>query len=543
METFDYVIVGAGTAGSVLARRLTEQDGVTVCVLEAGAGDRHPYLHVPAGFIKVVFDPRFTWRFATEPGDAINGRRINIPQGKVVGGSSSVNGMIFSRGQRRDFDAWADAGNRGWGYLDVLPYFRRLERRIGDRDERYRGVEGPIDVTSTDLRHPLCEAFIAGAAGAGIPRNADFNGAEQVGAGYMQRSISRGRRRSAATTYLKPALSTHRVVLRTRVTVTRIDREGDRAVGVSYVHSRGDAPIQVRATREVIVCAGTINTPKLLQLSGIGPGPLLRRLGIPLWRDLAVGENLRDHFSIRVVARVRNTVTLNEIARGPRLAVQIMRWCLGKPSVLGLSPALVHWFWKSDPGLSEPDLQGIFTPASYKEGFIGLLDDFPGMTAGVNQHRPESTGYVRASTLDPFVDPLIQPNYLSHPTDQKTLVAGIKLARGLLRTPELAPWFVSETLPGADAKTDDDILAFARQYGTTSFHVVGTCRMGPATDPAAVVDDQLRVHGVNALRVVDASVMPNITSANTYAATLMLAEKAADMLLGRPAMARIEGVM
>ena len=542
MDAFDYVIIGAGSAGCVLAHRLTEDEGVTACVLEAGPPDRHPYLHIPAGFIKVVFDPRFSWPFQTEPGAAIGGRRIALPQGKTVGGSSSINGMIFNRGQRSDYDRWAKAGNRGWGYVDVLPYVRRIERRIGELDARYRGTEGPLPITSTDLIHPLCEAFIAGAANAGIPRNPDFNGASQEGVGYMQRSIFRGRRQSAARVYLKSALRTKRVDLRTGATVVRILFEGKRAVGVSYVPDRAAAPVTIQARREVLVCAGAINSPKLLQLSGIGPGHLLQRLGIPVQRELPVGDNLRDHFSVRVVARVRNCRTINELARGPRLVGQVARWMLGRPSVLALSPALVHWFWKSDPALTSPDIQGIFTPASYKEGFMGLLDDFPGMSAGVNQHRPESAGYVHARSSDPFADPIIQPNYLTHPKDQQTLVTGIKQARSLLRTPELADFFAGEQLPGPAAASDSDLLAFAQEYGTTSFHVVGTCRMGPASDSTAVVDDELRVHGTAALRIVDASVMPNIPSANTYAATLMIAEKAADMIRGRPPLARISGV-
>ena len=542
MDAFDYVIIGAGSAGCVLAHRLTEDEGVTACVLEAGPPDNHPYLHIPAGFIKVVFDPRFSWRFQTEPGAAIGGRRIALPQGKTVGGSSSINGMIFNRGQRSDYDRWAEAGNRGWGYADVLPYFRRIERRIGELDSRYRGTEGPLPITSTDLIHPLCEAFIAGAANAGIPRNPDFNGASQEGVGYMQRSIFRGRRQSAARVYLKSALRTKRVDLRTGASVVRILFEGDRAVGVSYVRDRTAAPVTVQARREVIVCAGAINSPKLLQLSGVGPGHLLQRLGITVQRELPVGDNLRDHFSVRVVARVRNCRTINELARGPRLVGQVARWMLGRPSVLALSPALVHWFWKSDPTLTSPDIQGIFTPASYKEGFMGLLDDFPGMSAGVNQHRPESAGHVHARSSDPFADPIIQPNYLTHPKDQRTLVRGIKQARSLLRMPELADFFAGEQLPGGAAASDSDLLAFAREYGTTSFHVVGTCRMGLASDRTAVVDDQLRVHGTAALRIVDASVMPNIPSANTYAATLMIAEKAADMIRGRPPLARVGGV-
>ncbi len=542
METFDYIIVGAGSAGSVLAQRLTEDPGVTVCVFEAGPSDWHPYLHVPAGFIKTVFDPRFSWRFQTEPGEAIGGRRIALPQGRVVGGSSSINGMIFNRGQRADFDAWAEAGNRGWGYLDILPYFRRIERVVGDADERYRGRDGQLSVTRTDLKHPLCEAFIAGAAGAGIPANPDFNGETQAGAGYMQRSIYRGWRQSTAKTYLRRAIRTGRVDLRTETTVVGITFEGKRATGVSYMRRGQSQPGAIQARREVLVAAGALNSPKLLQLSGIGPAHVLRPLGIAQRRDLPVGENLRDHFSVRVVARVRGCRTINDLARGHRLVGQVARWALGMPSILALSPALVHWFWKSDPRLNAPDLQGIFTPASYKEGLIGLLDDFPGMTVGVNQHRPESAGWVRARSPDPAVDPAIQPNYLAEAHDRDVLVKGIRLARSLLRSKELAPYFVEESLPGAAATSDDDLLAFARKYGTTSYHLVGTCRMGRANDRTAVVDDELRVHGVDGLRVVDASVMPNIPSANTHAATLMIAEKAADIIRGRPALPHVAGV-
>lgn len=542
-EVFDYVIVGAGTAGCVLAHRLTENDcSATVCILEAGPSDRHPFLHIPAGFIKVVFDPRYTWRFQTDPGGAINGRSISVPQGRTVGGSSSVNGMIFNRGQRNDYDGWARAGNEGWGYLDVLPYFRKLERRIGEADAHYRGMEGPLPVTSTDWIHPLSEAFMAGAEHAGIPRNPDFNGRSQAGVGYMQRSIYRGRRQSAADVYLKPALRTKRVKLRTGATVLRLDFEGERAVGARYLQDGRGEPMQVKARREVLLCAGAVNSPRILQLSGIGPAPLLQQLGIPVRQALPAGEGLRDHFSVRVVAGVRNCLTLNEIARGPRLFAQVARWLLGYPSVLALSPALVHWFWKSDPALDAPDLQGIFTPGSYKEGFMGLLDDFPGMSAGVNQHRPRSVGHVHARSVDPFVDPVIQPNYLSHSHDQQVLVAGIKMARELLRTPALAKFFDEERMPGPAAQSDDDVLAFARARGTTSYHLVGTCRMGPAHDRTTVVDSTLRVHGCEGLRVADASVMPDIPSANTCAATLMLAEKAADLIGQRKPLPRVEGV-
>lgn len=383
---------------------------------------------------------------------------------------------------------------------------------------------------------------MTGAARAGIPRNPDFNGLDQMGVGYMQRSVHRGRRHSAAHVYLKPALATGRVDLRTKTTVARLLVQDDRAVGVLCVRGRDGTPHEIRARREVIVCAGTINSAKLLQISGIGPAILLRDLDIPVRCDLPVGENFRDHYGVRVVARVKGVKTINELSRGPRLMVQFVRWLIGKPSVLSLSSALVHWFWKSEEGLNSPDFQGVFTPASFKEGVMGLLDDFPGMTAGVNQHRPESVGFVRARSGDPFQHPVIQPNYLADQVDQKVVVRGLKLARELLRSPELEPYFERETLPGKDVNTDEEWLDYARRYGNTNYHLIGTCRMGQANDRTTVVDDRLRVHGVSGLRVVDASVLPSMPSANTHAATLMVAEKASDMIRGLPPLPRVEGV-
>ena len=298
---------------------------------------------------------------------------------------------------------------------------------------------------------------------------------------------------------------------------------------------KGGAMSSVRARREVILCAGAINSTKLLQLSGIGPGALLQSLGVAPMQDLlGVGENLRDHYSVRVVARVRDSVTLNELARGVRLGGQIARWLLGRPNILALSPSLVHWFWTSKPGLNAPDLQGVFTPASYREGYIGMLDNYPGMTCGVWQHRPRSAGHVRARSSDPFEDPIVQPNYLDDPHDQQVLVAGLRVARQLLRTPELGRFFSEETLPGKRVTTDDELLDFARSLGVSCYHVMGTARMGPANDSSSVVDDELRVRGLTGLRVADASVMPNIPSANLCASTMMIAEKAADLITGRP---------
>jgi choline dehydrogenase-like flavoprotein len=544
-DLFDYVIVGSGAAGSVLANRLTEAPGATVCVLEAGPPDRHPYIHVPAGFIKMLFNPDFTWQFKTEPSEGSGGRAIPTTQGRTLGGSSSINGMIYNRGQRADLDSWAQRGNRGWGYVDMLPYYRRTERRIGIADERIHGREGNLPVTDIDWFHPICEAFITGAVGMGLPRCVDYNsGDRQEGVGYFQRAIYRGWRHSAARVFLHPAKATGRLEVRTDARAAAVLFDGKRAVGVRYVNDRDRSQHQVvRARHEVILCCGTANTAKLLQISGVGPSALLQSIGIPVVHELAgVGENFRDHYAVRLVARVKNSVTINELSRGLGLAKQIARWAMGRPSILALSPSLVHWFWKSNDALDQPDLQGVFSPASYKEGFVGMLDDYPGMTCGVWQHRPESTGFVRARSADPFADPMIQPNYLADPMDRRVLLSGMRLAQALLHTPQLAQYFAGDQLPGPDVRSDDELMNYARRYGSTAYHLIGTARMGPATDPTTVVDDQLRVHGMQGLRVADASIMPSMPSANTYATTMMIAEKAADMIRGRPPLAPVEGI-
>ena len=539
-DTFDYVLVGAGAAGSILAARLTEDPQTSVCLLEAGPRDWHPLLHIPAGFIKVLFNPDFTWQFSSEPTGNTNGRRVPIPVGRTLGGSTSINGLVYNRGLPSDFDAWADAGNRGWGYADVLPYFKRSERKIGVGDAAFHGRVGEQAVTDMDWFHPICEAFIAGAAGHGIPPNRDYNGESQLGVGYFQRTIANGWRQSAARAFLRSAMRRRNLDVRTKAQATQIMFDGKRANAVRYRAggSRG-AENTVRARREVILCAGAMNTPKLLQLSGVGPAALLQSIGVPVIRELpGVGENLRDHYSVRMVAKVKGSTTINELARGVRLAGQIGRWLRGRPNILALSPSLVHWFWKSRPELALPDLQGVFTPASYREGYVGLLDDYPGMTCGVWQHRPRSVGHVRARSPDPADAPIVQPNYLEDPHDRKVLVSGLHTARLLLRTPELAAFFDHETLPGKDVTTDDELLDYARRLGVSCYHVMGTARMGPADDQAAVVDDGLRVHGIEGLRVVDASIMPDIPSANTCASTMMVAEKATDMIRGRPPLPR-----
>lgn len=532
---FDYIVIGAGSAGSLVAARLAEGGRHSVCVLEAGPPDDSLFIHIPAGYIKTLYNPAYTWQFKTEPVPGADNRVFATTQGRTVGGSGAINGLVYNRGQATDFDQWAQLGNRGWGYGDVLPYFRRTERRLGAADPAYRGTAGKFAVSSLDWRHPICDAFVAGAQGIGIPFNSDYNGESQAGVGTFQRAITRGRRVSTARAFLYPAIGEGGIDLRTNAQATAILFDGRRAAGVSYRVGGPNGPERtVLARREIVLCGGAINSPALLQRSGIGPAALLASLGIPVIHDLpGVGENLRDHYAVRMVARAKGR-TINSLARPPRLWGEIAKWALGRPSILSLSPSLVHVFWKSDPALDTPDLQFTFTPASYKAGGIaGMLDDFPGMTCGAWQQRPESLGYVRLRSADPFTHPEIQPNYLAHENDRRVLLAGIRLARRLMTTPELAAFYDREELPGADAQTDDELMHWARQQGSTVFHLIGACRMGTDSDRGAVVDDRLRVRGVDGLRIADSSIMPSMPSANTNATTLMIAEKASDMILDR----------
>jgi choline dehydrogenase len=535
MDTFDYIIIGAGSAGSVLANRLSADPQTSVCVLEAGPSDWHPFIHIPAGFIKTFYDKNVNWLYNMEPGPWTGGRSILAPRGKTLGGSSSINGHVYNRGQRSDFDTWAQLGNRGWGYADVLPYFKRLERRIGDGEETYRGRDGALAVTNIDWIHPLCEAFIEGAVSLGIPRNPDYNGATQEGVSYAQRTILNGRRVSAATSFLTPVRGRANLTVRTHAHATELLFEGKRAVGVAYC--RGGAagkPMQIRARREVLLSGGSYNSPQLLQLSGVGSPELLAQHGIPVRHALAgVGENLRDHYAPRFAARVKNIETINERARGFKLATEIAKWGVARKGILSLNPTLIYCFWHSGETAETSDLQLTFTPASYLEGVQGQLETEPGMTIAAWQQRPESRGYVRLRSSDPFDAPIIQPNYLAEEFDRRVLLAGMKLARRLLKTKPLEPYYDREDVPGPHVQTDDELLDVARQRGTTTFHPAGTCKMGPASDPTAVVDDQLRVHGMEGLRVIDASIMPRMLSANLNAATMMLADRASDLVRGR----------
>ncbi|MEC7396830.1 MAG: GMC family oxidoreductase N-terminal domain-containing protein [Pseudomonadota bacterium] len=532
MDEFDYIVVGSGSAGGTVAARLSEDPNLTVCVLEAGGRDWNPFIHIPAGFMKTLVDPSVNWLYESEGSAGTAGRRIHAPRGKTMGGSSSINGNIYSRGQRMDFDGWAQRGNRGWGYADVLPYFKRSERRIGEGDETFRGRNGNLIITDIDYRHPLADDFIKGAVNYGIPLNDDYNGAVQEGISYTQRTIFKGRRVSSARAFLRPALKRPNIELRTKAHATKILFDGKRATGIQY--RRGGQSVEIRARREIVLSGGSVNSPQLLQLSGVGPAGLLKDIGVPVHHELAgVGENLRDHFVLRMVARIKTMKTINQRVKGLPLMSEALKYFTGQPSVLGLSPTLVYIFWKSDPALDNGDLQISFTPASYKEGVQSQLDDFPGVTVAPWVQRPESIGYIRAKSADPFEAPAIQPNYFSHETDRRLSLAGMRIARDLMQTPEFAPHVEREELPGPDVNTEDEMLDYYCQNATTTFHLMGTCRMGPESDPTSVVDDQLRVRGLEGLRVADASIMPTMPSANTNAATIMIGEKCADYIRGQ----------
>ena len=537
-DNFDYIIVGAGSAGCVLANRLTENGRYTVCVLEAGPRDWNPFIHIPAGFMKTLVNPKINWMYETTATEWTANRVIAVPRGKTLGGSSSINGHVYNRGQKMDFDTWSQKGNKGWGYADVLPYFKKCEQKIGAGDEIYRGKDGNLKINDLDWRDPLCDAFIQGANSIGIPSNTDYNGAKQEGVSYVQRTTHKRLRVSAAKAFLNPAKSRSNLTIITNALATKIMLDGNRAVGVLYKKGGKDAhTLELKANKEVILSGGPINSPQLLQLSGIGPSELLKTHGIEVQHELpGVGLNLRDNYAPRFTARAKNITTINEKARGPRLWGEVAKYFLGAKSIVTLSPTLVYCFWHSNESVKNHDLQLTFTPASYKEGVQSQLDDQPGFTIASWQQRPESLGFVKIRSNNPFEAPVIQPNYLEAEEDRKVLIAGMRLARRLMRTEPLAPYFEFEQYPGDHIQTDDELLQIARERGTTTFHVMGSCRMGPSSDATSVVDEKLRVRGIDNLRVVDASIMPTMLSANLNAGAMMIGEKGADMILDKPAL-------
>ena len=526
---FDYVVVGAGSAGCVLANRLSADGRHSVLLLEAGPPDRYPWIHVPIGYAKTMFHPVLNWRFYTEPEPTMNGRKIYWPRGRTLGGSSAINGLIYIRGQREDYDHWAALGNPGWSYADVLPWFRALEHNVRGASE-FHGAAGPLWASDIVEPHPLVEAFIVGAQELGIPRNDDFNGATQEGAGYYQLTTRHGLRCSTAVAYLRPARSRANLDVRTDAHATRVRFDGRRARGVAY--RQGGRDIDVAARREVILCAGALQSPQLLQLSGVGPPDLLQRFGIPVVHPLpGVGENLQDHLQARVIFRCTQPITTNDVLRTwsgkLRMGLDFLFRRRG-PMAVGINQGGL--FARALPGSARPDVQFHF--ATLSSDMAGSpVHTFSGFTMSVCQLRPESRGTVHLATPDPMAAPAMQPCYLSAAHDRATLLAGLRLARRLAATNAMAPLVAGEYRPGPDAQDDDALLEFARDTGGTIFHPSGTTKMGPASDATAVVDAALRVHGCASLRVVDCGVMPTLVSGNTNAPAVMMAEKASAMIL------------
>jgi len=525
----DYIIVGAGSAGCVLANRLTEETGRRVLLLEAGGRDSNPWIHVPVGYVKTLDDPALNWRFESEPEAATGHRRISIPRGRVLGGSSSINGMAYVRGQARDYDGWAQLGLRGWGWDDVLPYFLKSMDADPDLPGSRNARGGPLRVESPRSTYPLLDKLIEAAGAAGLPHNPDYNGGDQEGIAYCHFTQRRGRRVSAATAFLDPARRRANLKIETDARVAGLLFEGRRVIGVRW--RRDGMTVESRARREVILAAGAVQTPQLLELSGIGDPAHLARIGIETTHGLpGVGENYQDHYIVRLSWELENALTLNQLSRGWRRVLEAAKYALSRRGILTLSPSLVVGFLRTRPEIETPDIQFTIVHASFQDPVKRILDPEPGLTIAPCQLRPESRGSIHAGSPEPEAPPVIRPNFLATETDRRTLVDGMRFARRIAQTAPLADHVVRERRPGPDAGRDDALLAYGRETGVTLYHPVGTAKMGPAADRTAVVDDRLKVHGLDGVRIVDASVMPMLVSGNTNAPVMMIAEKAADLI-------------
>jgi choline dehydrogenase len=526
-EAFDFIIVGAGSAGCVLANRLTASGRHRVMLLEAGPSNLHPWLHIPLGFGRLFDDSRYNWCYATEPQAECHNREVIAPRGKVLGGSSSINGLIYIRGQAEDFNYWRQLGNAGWSFDDVLPYFRKAEDNERGADE-FHGADGPLSVSDLRDRHPLAEAYVEAAVQCGYPRNDDFNGAAQEGAGYYQTTMRNGVRSSTAGGYLKWAQRRANLKVVSNALATRILFDGRRATGIEYLV--GNRKSSARANVEVIVASGAFNSPQLLQLSGVGPASLLRSHGISVIGDVpGVGDDLNDHFSGRIILRCKEPITLNDAVRNWSGKLSHgLHYILTRRGYLAIPAVSAACFLRALPSSGTPDSQ--CSISLFSAGTIGgELHPFPGVTGNCVLLRPESRGYVRIKSADPRQAPAIHPNYLATQKDRETIVAGVAAMRRIFQAPAMACHIAEEIEPGKQCDSDDGLLDFIRRRGSTTYHPVGTCRMGQ--DQNAVVDERLQVRGFAGLRVIDASIMPAVVSGNTNAATIMIGEKGADMIL------------
>ena len=524
--TYDYVIVGAGSAGCVLANRLSEDGKHSVLLLEAGPRDTNPWIHIPIGYGKTMVDPIVNWRFYTEPEPHLNKRKLYWPRGRTLGGSSSINGLVFIRGQAEDYDAWARLGNAGWSYKDVLPYFIKSENNQRGANA-FHGDKGPLRVSDIGIKHPLVEAFIGAAKSLDMPRNDDFNGATQEGAGYYQLTTHKGLRSSTAKTYLKAARGRSNLHVETDALATKLLFDGTRAVGLTYRRKGIDVTVAVR--RELVLSAGAIQSPQLLQLSGVGPADLLRQHAIPLVAESpGVGENLQDHLQVRLIYKCSQRVTTNDDLRSLWGRARIgMQWLFARRGPLAIGIQLGGLFARALPDAKTPDVQFHFGTIS-ADVVAGKAHDFSGFTVSACQLRPSSRGTVRIQSTDPLLPPAISANYLATQHDRDVMVAATRLTRELMASAPMKAFITEEYKPGQRMQTEADMLEFVRNEGVTIFHPVGTCSMGPG--PMDVVDERLRVYGTAGLRVVDASIMPLLVSGNTNAAAIMIGEKAADMI-------------